>query len=130
MFYSFLIVIFNSQRRINNCDILLLENILQIFVNSIFFRMPYSHVNPCLSQIPEHKTTHFATMDIDYMNKLAVISKFRLSIEFLIISFLSYIIYFLPLNHPIHFFHMNKLMKFETVYSLEFFFTVFSFCAL
>ena len=128
MFYSFLIVIFNSQRRINNCDILLLENILQIFVNSIFFRMPYSHVNPCLSQIPEHKTTHFATMDIDYMNILAVLIKFRLSIEFLFISFLSYISSLL--NRSIRFFHMNKLMHFEKVYSLEFCFTLLSFCAL
>ena len=131
MLYSFLIVVFNSQRRVNNCDILLLENILQIFGNFIFLRMPYSQMNPCLLQIPEHKTAHFATMDIDCMHMLAVFREFRLRIELLFISFLSYIYYFLLLNRSIRFFHVNKLMHFEKVYSLEIFIiTLISICAL
>ena len=90
--------------------------------------MPSSHMDPCHNLILYHKAAHFATMDIDYMNILAVLIKFRLSIEFLFISFLSYISSLL--NRSIRFFHMNKLMHFEKVYSLEFCFTLLSFCAL
>ena len=88
-------------------------------------------MNPCLSQIPEHKSAHFATMDIDCMHKLAVISKSPLCIKFLLISFLSFINYFWPLKCSTRFFHVNKLMHFKIVYFLEIFIiTVLSFCAL